>query len=108
MAEPSLVIEPDPVIDAFKTDIDRTLLRKNLKLTIAANPENAVGGGGRAGLAHGGGQEAAPGTVTDFPAAIKLLSVGGVGFIVVGGVAATALGSAHITYDLDVVFRRRC
>lgn len=45
-------------------------------------------------------------TVTDFPAAIKLLSVGGVEFIVVGGVAATVHGSAHITYDLDVVYRR--
>ncbi len=25
--------EPDPVIDAFKKDVDRTLLRENLKLT---------------------------------------------------------------------------
>ena len=28
------VIEPDPVIEAFKKDIDRTLLRENLKLTM--------------------------------------------------------------------------
>ncbi|MDQ3421203.1 MAG: hypothetical protein M3541_20940 [Acidobacteriota bacterium] len=28
------VIEPDPVIEAFKKDIDRTLLRENLKLTV--------------------------------------------------------------------------
>ena len=27
------VIEPDPVIEAFKKDIDRTLLRANLKLS---------------------------------------------------------------------------
>lgn len=26
-------IEPDPVIEAYKKDIDRTLLRENLKLT---------------------------------------------------------------------------
>ena len=26
-------IEPDPVIEAFKRDVDRTLLRENLKLT---------------------------------------------------------------------------
>jgi hypothetical protein len=26
-------IEPDPVIEVFKKDIDRTLLRENLKLT---------------------------------------------------------------------------
>ena len=45
-------------------------------------------------------------TLTDFPAAIKLLSAGGVEFIVVGGIAATSHGSAHITYDLDIVYRR--
>ena len=26
-------LDPDPVIEAFKKDIDRTLLRENLKLT---------------------------------------------------------------------------
>lgn len=26
-------LEPDPVIEAYKRDIDRTLLRENLKLT---------------------------------------------------------------------------
>jgi hypothetical protein len=26
-------LDPDPVIDAFKKDIDRTLLRENLKLS---------------------------------------------------------------------------
>lgn len=28
------VIEKDPVIEAFKKDIDRTLLRENLKLSV--------------------------------------------------------------------------
>ena len=27
-------IEPDPVIEAYKKDIDRTLLRESLKLTV--------------------------------------------------------------------------
>lgn len=27
-------IRPDPVIEAYKKDIDRTLLRENLKLTV--------------------------------------------------------------------------
>ena len=27
-------IEPDPVIEAYKRDVDRTLLRENLKLTV--------------------------------------------------------------------------
>jgi len=26
--------EPDPVIEAYKKDIDRTLIRENLKLTV--------------------------------------------------------------------------
>ena len=45
-------------------------------------------------------------TKTDFVGLINLLSKGGVEFIIVGGVAATIHGSAHITYDLDVVYRR--
>ncbi len=27
-------VRPDPVIEAYKKDIDRTLLRENLKLTV--------------------------------------------------------------------------
>ncbi len=27
-------LQPDPVIEAYKRDIDRTLLRENLKLTV--------------------------------------------------------------------------
>jgi hypothetical protein len=33
MGKDRIVIEPDPVIEEFKKDIDRTLLRENLKLT---------------------------------------------------------------------------
>ena len=29
-----IVIEPDPVIEAYKKDVDRTLIRENLKLTV--------------------------------------------------------------------------
>lgn len=45
-------------------------------------------------------------TVVDLPAVIKLLSEGRVEFIVIGGIAATVHGSAHMTYDLDLVYRR--
>ncbi len=45
-------------------------------------------------------------SATDFPALIKLLAEEGVEFIVIGGVAATIHGSAHITVDLDVLYRR--
>jgi hypothetical protein len=30
---PEIVIESDPVVEAYKKDVDRTLLRENLKLT---------------------------------------------------------------------------
>ena len=33
MADPEIPLEPDPVIEAYKKDIDRTLLRERLKLT---------------------------------------------------------------------------
>jgi hypothetical protein len=44
--------------------------------------------------------------VTDFHALIRLLVEGNIEFIVVGGAAATAHGSARLTVDLDVVYRR--
>jgi hypothetical protein len=37
---------------------------------------------------------------------LKLLAESGVEFVVVGGVAAVAHGSARLTQDLDVVYRR--
>ncbi len=30
----SRTLEPDPVIEVYKRDVDRTLLRENLKLTV--------------------------------------------------------------------------
>ena len=44
--------------------------------------------------------------MTDFDALLRALVEGGVEFIIIGGVAATAHGSAHVTVDLDVVYRR--
>jgi predicted nucleotidyltransferase len=45
-------------------------------------------------------------TDTDFPGLLRVLSEGGVEFIIIGGVAAVLQGSAHVTYDLDVLYRR--
>ncbi len=42
----------------------------------------------------------------DIETAFRVLAQGGVEFIVVGGVAARAHGSARLTNDLDVVYRR--
>lgn len=37
-----LMNDPDPVIEAYKRDIDRTLIRENLKLTVTERFENAM------------------------------------------------------------------
>ena len=34
MSADRIVIDPDPVIEAYKKDVDRTLLRENLKLSV--------------------------------------------------------------------------
>lgn len=44
--------------------------------------------------------------MTDFAALIPLLVANDVEFIIVGGAAATAHGSARLTLDLDVVYSR--
>lgn len=44
--------------------------------------------------------------MTDFERLLTVLTHAGVEFIVIGGFAATAHGSAHTTVDLDVVYRR--
>ena len=44
--------------------------------------------------------------MTDFARLLEMLVSGGVEFIIIGGVAATAHGSAHVTTDLDIVYRR--
>lgn len=44
--------------------------------------------------------------MTDFPMLLRALEASGVECIVVGGAAATAHGSARLTLDLDVVYRR--
>ncbi len=44
--------------------------------------------------------------MTDFAALLRCLSEAGVEYILVGGAAATAHGSARLTQDLDVVYRR--
>ena len=43
---------------------------------------------------------------TDFRGLIRSLAEGGVEFIVVGGAAAIGHGSARLTSDLDIVYRR--
>ncbi len=44
--------------------------------------------------------------MTDFQGLLEVLVGGAVEFVIIGGVAATAHGSAHVTADLDIVYRR--
>jgi hypothetical protein len=44
--------------------------------------------------------------MTDYPTLLRALATAEVEFIVVGGAAATTHGSARLTLDLDVVYRR--
>jgi hypothetical protein len=39
---PQLPLEPDPVIEVYKRDVDRTLLRENLKLTVTQRLEKLM------------------------------------------------------------------
>jgi predicted nucleotidyltransferase len=45
--------------------------------------------------------------MTDYKALFKVLAQAEVDFILVGGVAATALGSARLTQDIDIVYSRK-
>ena len=44
--------------------------------------------------------------MTPFPALLNMLSEGRVDFVLVGGVAAIAHGSARLTQDVDIVYSR--
>lgn len=40
MFEADIALQPDPVIEAYKKDVDRTLIRENLKLTVEQRLDN--------------------------------------------------------------------
>ena len=44
--------------------------------------------------------------MTDFRELLRLLTGNEIEFIIVGGAAATAHGSARLTFDLDIVYKR--
>ena len=44
--------------------------------------------------------------MTDFRELLRLLTDNEIEFIIVGGAAATAHGSARLTFDLDIVYKR--
>ena len=96
----------DPVVDAYKRHVDRTLLRQNLQRTVTERVENpdrpaAPGGGSAAGRTV-----PAERLLTDFEAVIRTFSEAGIEFVIVGGLAATIHGSARLTQDIDFVYSR--
>lgn len=42
MSRQDVSLEPDPVIEAYKKDVDRTLIRENLKLTVEQRIEDLM------------------------------------------------------------------
>jgi hypothetical protein len=42
-ALPSVSLAPDPVTDVYKKDVDRTLIRENLKLTVDERVKKMMG-----------------------------------------------------------------
>jgi hypothetical protein len=42
MIESSTELEPDPVIEVYKKDVDRALIRENLRLTVGQRFENLM------------------------------------------------------------------
>ena len=90
------------MIEAYKKDVDRTLIIENLKLTVderlqqLAAMQRFAPGGATCRPSQPSG--------TDFEALLRALAGEGVEFIVIGGVAGKAHGSARYTVDLDVVY----
>lgn len=40
---PLISLDPDPVIEAYKKDVDRTLIHENLKLTVDERVKKMIG-----------------------------------------------------------------
>ena len=97
-------LPPDPVIEYYKKDVDRSLLRENLKLTPAQRFDKLVAFMRSLDELRTAG--AKPGMMPDLTGLVRVLSAGGVRYIIVGGVAASLHGALRTTLDLDVVYDR--
>jgi hypothetical protein len=94
----------DLVIAEYRKDVDRTLLDECLKRTVeeriqALEEFNEFIGELRAALNVST-------CCTKFGELLRTLAAANIDFILVGGVAAAAHGSARSTQDIDVVYRR--
>jgi hypothetical protein len=96
-----------------ESGVDLTLLRENLVRTVEeryARNRRALGFAQalrEAGAARFGKRlEQGGRPVIDAPAVVSLLASHQVEFVIVGGQAMIAQGSAHLTLDLDLCYRR--
>ena len=96
----------DPVVEAYKRDVDRTLLRENLKLTPAERLLAVQRLVEFVEELRARNEEGERGVMTDFAGLIRVLVDNRVDFILIGGLAAGAHGAIRTTMDVDVVYAR--
>ena len=89
----------DPVIEVYKKDIDRTLLRENLKLSVEDRLRQLMELQRFAEKLQRAGRAAR--IVTDFSTLLRVLDDQDVAYILVGGAAATVHGSAPLDRGLN-------
>ena len=93
------------IIELLKQDVDRTLLRSRVPMSV---DERFVDLRRSQALVRDMDHSRAsqPRPMTDLPHMLRLLAMHRIDFIVVGGMAAIAHGSARFTFALDIVYSR--
>lgn len=94
------LVHDDPVVAAYRRDIDRTLLRENLRRSVAERLEGLHSMGRLSTKLR---RDSAP---MNLEVLLCALSDAHVEFVLVGGVAARAHGSARFTQDADIAYAR--
>jgi len=103
----------DPVVEAYKPGVDKTLLVEQLKKSSEQRVETMLSMQRLTGEFRRAGREAR-GQVAERPPAyggegkdaLRALQEAGVDLIIIGGLAATLHGSARVTFDIDVLYSR--
>jgi predicted nucleotidyltransferase len=101
----------DPVVDAFKKNVDRSLLVDNLRLTPEQRSQKFLSLIETTYKKHRAAEgfrvsSGAAFPETDFAKVLDVFNRGGIRFIVIGAVAAMAHGRVVVTNDVDVVYSR--
>jgi hypothetical protein len=100
---------PAPIelaIEAHLRDVDREALRANLALTCEQRFLQLMELQAFAGELQRRGGRSATGAATDYQQALQALVDAAVRFVIVGGAAATAHGSARLTHGLSILYAR--